>query len=182
MNCWKSVNITKELGVSRIYMMSLLLGLMSFIILYLPISMYHHSHSVKDYGILPLFFVLFFLPTIHKLMHIIPLLLMYKRVRIEWRLVKGIMPTFSYRTMSVLSKRTSILMAIAPTVFLTIPAIISSGVFPSFFTYFLIFSAVNIGLSFTDFLYVNQFLKAPRKCIIENAREGFDILIKRYQD
>ncbi|KGP72260.1 DUF3267 domain-containing protein [Pontibacillus yanchengensis] len=181
LNCWKSFNITKEFGSNRIYLLSLILGTFSFILLYLPVSMLHQHQAVKDYGLFPIAVALFLLPTIHKLMHMIPLLLLNKRVRIRWKLKRGILPTFTYRTFSTLSKKTSILMALAPTLFLTIPGIVTSYVFPNYYAYILVFTAVNIGMSFTDFLCVRQFLLAPKKCIIENAKDGYDILIDRYK-
>ncbi|GGD23879.1 DUF3267 domain-containing protein [Pontibacillus salipaludis] len=181
LNCWKSFNITKEFGSNRIYLLSSILGVISFILLYVPLAMVHQSHQVHDYGLLPLAASLFLLPAIHKLMHMIPLVLLNKRVRVRWKLKRGVMPTFSYRTCSTLSKTTSIMVALAPTVLLSVPGLITSFVFPNYFAYIILFTAVNIGLSFTDFLCVNQFMRAPKQCIIENVRDGYDILIDKYK-
>ncbi|MBA2174568.1 DUF3267 domain-containing protein [Halobacillus locisalis] len=181
MNCWKSVNINKEFGLNRVYLMSFLTGLLSFLLLYLPLSMYHGTHDVKDHGFLPLLIILFFLPSMHRLMHILPLVLFYKRFKVKFKFKKRFIPTFSYQCMSKLSKRTSMIMALAPTLFITVPALVTSMVFPNYFAYLVIFAAVNIGLSFSDFLYVHYFAKAPRECIIENAKEGFDILIRQHE-
>ncbi|MBM7554127.1 DUF3267 domain-containing protein [Thalassobacillus pellis] len=179
MNCWKTVNITKDFGNNRVYLISFLTGLMAFLILYLAFSMMHLTHDVKDHGFIPLLIILFFLPSIHRMMHLLPLILLYKRLKVKWKMNKWLLPTFAYRCQSKLSKQTSIFMAFAPTLFLTLPGIAMSYIFPNYFAYFVIFTAVNIGLSFTDFLYLNQFLRAPRKCIIENAKDGYDILIKQ---
>ncbi|MFC0523494.1 DUF3267 domain-containing protein [Pontibacillus salicampi] len=179
LSCWKSFNITKEFGSDRIYLMSLILGTLSFIFLYLPASMYHQNHTMEEYGLLPITVALFMLPAVHKLMHLLPLVLLNKRLRIRWKLKRGIFPTFSYRTQASLSKGTSILMALTPTLFLTIPGLVTSYMFPSYFAYIILFTSVNIALSFTDFLCVRQFLLAPKKCIIENAKDGYDILIHK---
>jgi hypothetical protein len=179
MNCWKTVNINKEFGLNRVYFMSFLTGLLSFMLLYLPLSMFHGTHDMKDHGFLPLLVILFFLPAMHRLMHILPLILFYKRLRVKFRFRKRFIPTFTYQCKSKLSKQTSIMMALAPTLFITVPAIVMSCVFPNYYAYLILFAAVNIGLSFSDFLYLNYFAKAPRKCIIENAKEGYDILIQR---
>lgn len=181
LNCWKSFNITKDLGSNRIYILSLMLGVLSFIFLYLPFAMIHQNHQVKDHGMLPVAIALFLLPTIHKLMHMIPLVLLHKRIRVRWKLKKGFLPTFSYRTFSSLSKRTSIIMALAPTLLLTIPGLITSYVFPGYYAYIILFTSVNIGLSFTDFICVRQFVRAPKQCIIENVKDGYDILIDKYK-
>ncbi|MFG6116261.1 DUF3267 domain-containing protein [Halobacillus sp. MO56] len=179
MNCWKTVNITKDFGNNRIYLTSFLTGLLAFLILYLPFSLLHLTHDVKDHGLLPLLVILFFLPSLHRMMHILPLVLANKRVRVKWKFRRRLIPTFDYRCQSKLSKKTSIFMALAPTLFITLPGLAMSYVFPGYFAYFVLFSAVNIGLSFTDYLYLNQFIRAPRRCVIENAKDGYDILIKR---
>lgn len=181
MNCWKTVNINKEFGINRVYLMSFLTGLLSFLVLYLPFSILHGTHDVRDHGFLPLLVILFFLPSMHRLMHILPLLLFYKRIRVKFKIKNRFTPTFSYQCKSKLSKQTSILIAIAPTFFITLPALMMSVVFPGYFAYLVIFASVNIGLSFSDFLYLNQFIRAPRKCVIENAKEGYDILVRNQE-
>lgn len=72
-------------------------------------------------------------------------------------------------------------MAMAPTFFITTPALMMSFVFPGYFAYLVILASVNIGLSFSDFLYLNQFMRAPRQCVIENAKDGYDILIRNQE-
>ncbi|WP_181349239.1 DUF3267 domain-containing protein [Thalassobacillus sp. CUG 92003] len=178
-NCVKSVNINKDIGINRIYLMSFLTGLVSFLFLYLPFSMAHSTHDVKDHGFLPLVIILFFLPAIHRLMHIVPLLLTNKRLRMKFKFKRRLIPTFVYQCKSTLSKQTSLLMALSPTLFITLPGLVMGYVLPDYFAYFVLFSAVNIGLSFSDFLYIHYFMKAPRKCIIENAKEGYDILVQQ---
>ncbi|KGX92603.1 hypothetical protein N781_14830 [Pontibacillus halophilus JSM 076056 = DSM 19796] len=178
LNCWKTVNINKDFGSDRIFMVSFLLGTFSFMFLYVPFSMIHHQPALEDHGLLPLALALFLLPSIHKLTHILPLVLLNKRVRVQWKFKRGFLPTFRYRANSALSKKTSILMALAPTLLLTIPGLIACYVFPNYFAYILLFTCINIGLSFFDFLCVRHFLRAPRKCIIENAKDGYDILIQ----
>ncbi|MCA0983890.1 DUF3267 domain-containing protein [Halobacillus yeomjeoni] len=179
MNCWKSVNINKEFGLNRVYLMSFLTGLLSFLLLYLPFAMLHGTHDMNDHGFLPLLVILFCLPSMHRLMHILPLALFYKKFKVNFKFKKRFVPTFTYQCKSKLSKKTSIIMALAPTVFITMPALVMSLVFPHYFAYLILFAAVNIGLSFSDFLYLNHFAKAPRKCVIENAKEGYDILIQQ---
>ncbi|MFD1017754.1 DUF3267 domain-containing protein [Thalassobacillus hwangdonensis] len=179
MNCWKTVNIDKDFGLNRIYLISFLTGLLSFLMLYIPYSIFHGAHDVKDHGFLPLVVILFFLPILHRMMHLLPLILTYKKVKVKWKFKRRLYPTFHYRCHSKLSKRTSILMALAPTLFITLPSLSMGYVFPNYFAYFVLFASVNIGLSFPDFLYINHFMRAPKQCIIENAKDGYDILIQR---
>ncbi|WP_240795539.1 DUF3267 domain-containing protein [Aquibacillus halophilus] len=177
MNCWKTVNITREFGLNRIYLISLLTGLLSFIFLYLPYSIVHQTIELKDHGLVPLLISLLLLPMFHKLTHVLPVFLINKRLKINWRFKIGIFPTFLFTTKTKMSKRTSIFILLAPTVLITVPGLFSSYLFADYYAYFVLFTAVNIGLSFTDFLYTKQLLKAPKKCVIENAKDGYDILV-----
>ncbi|MCP8615500.1 DUF3267 domain-containing protein [Salirhabdus salicampi] len=178
MNCWKTVNITRELGQSRIYILSCIVSMLGFILLFLPFSLYHQNVLINDYGILPLLFVLYLLPLMHKLCHIIPLIMFSKKVKARFYLKLNILPSVKYRTFKAFTKKTSVFVALGPTLFLTIPALVSGLIFPSFYPYSAFFAALNMGLSITDFLYVVQFSKAPKQCVIENAKDGFDILIR----
>ncbi|WP_272446343.1 DUF3267 domain-containing protein [Aquibacillus salsiterrae] len=177
MNCWKTINVTREFGVNRIYVVSLLLGMLSFIFLYLPFSIINQTHELKDHGFIPLVVGLALLPLVHNLMHILPLFLVNRRLKIKWQFKKGIIPIISNLSKSKMSKYTTVFSLLAPTLFLTVPGLISSYLFVDYYAYFLIFTAFNIGLSFTDFLYIQHLLRAPRKCIVENDQDGYDILV-----
>ncbi|WP_407272878.1 DUF3267 domain-containing protein [Radiobacillus sp. PE A8.2] len=177
MNCWKTVNVSREFGHNRIYIISLILGLLSFIFLYLPFSMIHHSNSFQDHGVLPLLLGMLALPMMHKMMHILPLIIGNKKIKVKMRMRMRCIPIFSYLTKSKMSKRMSVLALLAPTIFITIPGLIASYIFVEYYAYIILFTSINIGLSFTDFIYAIHMMKAPRKCIIENAKDGYDILI-----
>src|SRR5699024_8819702 len=81
-------------------------------------------------------------------------------------------------TKSQLTKKVSLMVALAPTILITIPGIAASYMVADFYVYILLFTSVHIGISFIDFLYVVNIAKAPKKSFIENDRNGFDILIK----
>ncbi|MDY0406245.1 hypothetical protein P5G51_013360 [Virgibacillus sp. 179-BFC.A HS] len=80
MNCWKSINMTKEYGLHRLYFISFLTGLLSFIVLYVPVSMIHGVHPVKEIGMIGFCVAMLCLPIIHAMMHILPLFLIKKRI------------------------------------------------------------------------------------------------------
>lgn len=177
LNCWKTVNIHREVGINRIYIFSFLVGFLSFIFLYLPFSIIHQTSNVNDHGIFPLVIGLLILPFIHKLTHIIPLVLTNRTFKIKCRINKRKFPLISILSTVKMSKQATIITLFTPTVFITIPCLIASYLFPSSFAYFLIIASMNIGLSFTDFIYMSRFIRAPKKCIVENDGTGYDILI-----
>ncbi|MBM7571448.1 DUF3267 domain-containing protein [Aquibacillus albus] len=178
MNCWKTINVNREFGINRIYVVSFLIGLLSFIFLYLPFSIIHQSHELKDHGVFPLLLGLVLLPLVHNLMHILPLILINRRMKIKWHIKYKIFLIISSLPKSKMSKQTTLFSLLAPTLFLTVPGLITSYLFTDYYAYFLIFTAFNIGLSFTDFLCASKLIKAPKKCIVENFNDGFDILVR----
>lgn len=178
MNCWKSVNITKEFGLSRLYLVSFLTGLLAFIFLYVPFSILQGDIHVNESGIVPFILGLVLLPTIHSFMHILPLIMMNKSVKFIYKTKNKKLPVFTYYTKSQLTKKVSLMVALAPTILITIPGIAASYMVADFYVYILLFTSVHIGISFIDFLYVVHIAKAPKKSFIENDRNGFDILIK----
>ncbi|WP_077324980.1 DUF3267 domain-containing protein [Virgibacillus siamensis] len=180
MNCWKSININKEFGLNRLYLLSFLISLAAFIFLYMPFSMIHGETANKDFGIIPLIIALFSLPTIHSLMHILPLIMMNKRAKLIFKRKNKWFPIVTYYTKKHLTKKASIVVAMAPTLLLTIPGLMGSFLFADYYVYFLVFTAVHIGFTFTDFLYVINILQAPKHSYIENSNDEISILIKAH--
>lgn len=178
MNCWKSINFHKEFGLTRIYSMSFLLGLVAFIFLYVPLSIVHGSMEMNKAGVIPFVAVVIFLPVIHSFMHILPLITIYKRVKIKDKTKKASFPRLTYYPTSYLSKQRSMLVALTPTLLITIPGIIASYSFSDYDVYILSVTALHIGISFTDFLYIANMAKAPKKSWIESDHSGFAILVK----
>ncbi|MGN8644678.1 DUF3267 domain-containing protein [Gracilibacillus sp. HCP3S3_G5_1] len=179
MNCWDSINIFKQLGFYRSIILSFLFGLLSFIFLYLPFTFIHNDAVVKDHGLIPLLFGLMILPLLHKALRILPLKFTNKNLKIKWRLEKKIFPNFDVCNHTKTTKPTLLLALLTPTILITIPCVIMSNFFPPYYPYFLLIGAVNLSLSYIDFLYIRQLWKAPKKCVISNEGKGYDILIPR---
>lgn len=178
MNCWKSVNISHDYGSSRVHLMSIILGLISFLVLYVPFSMYHSVKEIHEHGIYFFVVSLILLPFTHRLTHILPAVMLYKKIQIKFKWKNSVIPMLCYRLGSPLSKFSSIFLALGPSILLTLPLLIMANIFVGYMPYLMLLASFNIALSFTDFLYVHQFFKAPKRCVIEEAKEGYDILIK----
>ncbi|OZU87920.1 hypothetical protein CIL03_14555 [Virgibacillus indicus] len=178
MNCWKSINFTKEFGHRRLKLVSFLIGMLAFIFLYVPISITQNANAVNEAAFLPLIIALVLLPTVHSLMHILPLIIMNKRIKIYYNTKSKFLPVFNYYTQYHLTKKVSLLVALAPSILITIPGLIGSYLFAEVYVFILLFTCVHIGISFIDFLYVIHILKAPKSAFIENGNDGIDILLK----
>ncbi|WP_067729808.1 DUF3267 domain-containing protein [Oceanobacillus damuensis] len=178
MNCWKSINITKEIGHIRLFLISLIIGVLSFLLLYVPISLLHGTTSFNESGIFPLILGILLLPVLHSFMNILPLLVIRKRIKICIKSKFKWYPTLYFNTETHLSKLESLLVGLAPTVFISMPGLLASFVFTDFYGYILIFTCTHIGITFIDFLFLRHVIRAPRRAFIQNVHDGFDILLK----
>ncbi|GAA0447893.1 MAG: DUF3267 domain-containing protein [Bacillota bacterium] len=183
MNCWKSINLAKEFGKSRLYLVSFLTALLSFIFLYVPITLAQGTNEVNEQGIIPFLLLLVLLPTVHSCMHILPLILMNKRIKVIFKMKYNVFPVFYYYTKYHLTKKAYLLVALAPTILITIPGLVASYYFIDYSVYIIILTSANIGIAFIDLLYVAYLWKAPKRSLIENREDGngFDILIRAHQ-
>ncbi|ENH96032.1 hypothetical protein J416_12934 [Gracilibacillus halophilus YIM-C55.5] len=179
MNCWDTIQITKQLGVYRTIMLSFLLGLGSFIMLYLPFTFIHQHIEVKENGFYPFLLALVVLPILHQLTHIVPLQLIERHAKIKWIKFAKQFPYVKIMPNTKTSKRTLLISLLTPTMLLTTPLITASVTFGGYYPYFLMLAAINIGFSYTDFLYARRIWRAPKQCIITNDHNGYDILIRR---
>ncbi|WLR51473.1 DUF3267 domain-containing protein [Bacillus tianshenii] len=179
MSCWKSINLSKDYGLPRISILSMLVMLGSFICIYLPMSMVYTTVELKDNHVLAFLSGILLVPAAHQLLHVLPAWLMFKKATLKLKKKYGI-PVLSVRFYQSMSKPLSILCLGTPLVLLTSLFMIGSYILPHYMHYFAMMSAFNIGLSVTDVIYLLLFLKAPRRCYIENDNDGFDILIKNY--
>lgn len=177
MNCWKSVNLNKQYGMKWINLISCFTSLLTFILLYVPFSMLHLGNPINDSGMILFVIALILLPTLHSLLHILPLIMINRRIKLVINRKKGL-PIFTFYADARLNKYAYIVSALTPTIVITIPGIIVSLLFPSIYVYFLLITSINIGLSFIDFLTIKHILKAPRHAIVEKDDQGFDILLK----
>ncbi|GAB3060565.1 DUF3267 domain-containing protein [Virgibacillus ainsalahensis] len=176
MNCWKSINLNKEFGKQRLYFVSFLISLSAFIVLYVPASIIHHMKHVNEGGFILFLLALFLLPAIHAFMHILPLILMKRRVKVIYRTKYKLFPIINYYTKFHLTKKASIITAIAPTILLTVPGLAASYLMGDYYFYLLLLTSIHIGISFIDFIQIYHILKAPKKAYIDNRNNDIDIL------
>ncbi|MCA0989192.1 DUF3267 domain-containing protein [Guptibacillus algicola] len=179
MNCWKSIYLNREFGVHRLTIFSTLLTLLYFIAFYLTFSMFYPKTEHAIVPILPFLGSLAILFPIHKLLHWLPLT--FAGMKATMRLEKGmaIVPKMHCETCNPISRNLYLTAALSPAIVITAAAIGFSIAMPSYVSFFSILAAINLGFSFSDFLYASQVFKAPRHAFVEDRSEGFHILIKR---
>lgn len=177
MNCWKTINLSRDLGNHRLTVVSLLVMLAAFIILFVPLSIINDSIHLNDEYLHLFLICLFLLLPIHLICHAIPAWLTGQRIKMKILFKSSFFPIMNIEYNHSLSKNLKIASILAPTILLTCPLILCGILYPQFMHYFSIMSALNISLSVTDFIYLGILIKAPKKSIVEHTKHSFDILI-----
>ncbi|GAA0438338.1 hypothetical protein GCM10008983_14080 [Lentibacillus halophilus] len=180
MNCVRIVNLNKQYGWNRLYLQSFLTGLLAFVIMYVPVSIKHDMSAMDEFGIFPLLLAVLFMPFLHVFMHMLPLIMMNKQAKLIYKQNMLLFSNINYYTKKYVSKNVSLLAALAPTLLITIPGMIAAYSFSDYYVYFLIFTSIHIGMTFTDFLYILYIAKAPKEAYIENSNNEIAILIKSF--
>jgi hypothetical protein len=176
LNCWKTVNLSRDIGLHRIVIFSILTTIFSFIAIYLLMSLLFTNVPLKSDGLT--FFILAFLLVVpfHKMCHIFPAFVSFKKIKvmIHW---KYLFPLIDTKFCQSLPRWLAIVTIMSPTLVITLPLLLLGVEFPQYMHYFTILAAYNIGLSITDFIFLSLLLKAPKKSLVENFKGGCDILI-----
>lgn len=177
MNCWKTINLSRDLGNQRLTVVSLLVMLAAFIMIFVPLSIIYESiHLNDDYLFLFIICLLLIIP-IHLFCHALPAWLTGQRIKIKISFKSVIYPIFKIEYNHSLSRNLKILSFLAPTLLITCPLIFYSIIYPQYMHYLSIGAAINMGLSVTDIIYLMILIKAPKKSIVEHTKYSFDILI-----
>ncbi|MFE8700229.1 DUF3267 domain-containing protein [Cytobacillus sp. FJAT-54145] len=179
MNCWKTINITKQYGSQRIFILSIITMLFAFILLYIPSSYLFVSSSFNDNYFLVFCAFLFATYPLHKLCHYVPVISLRDKLKITTRLKFGFYPIIHIRVTEPISKHLFLTALLMP--FVVINSILLAGCFllPDYAHYFTILLAYHIGLCVSDMICAKDILFAPKHAYIEENEDGFEILVCR---
>lgn len=175
MNCWKTINISKQYGSKRLFFLSSLTMLFSFIILYVPVTYLTISPPKSNYFFVLLFSLCLMYP-LHKLFHYLPIAHLGNRVKksIEYG---GFLPIICIRVHEPIKKWTFLSALFFPFIAIGLIILIGFTLFPNYSHYFTILLAYHIGLCVSDFICAKNVLFAPRHSYIEENDDGFEILV-----
>ncbi|MFD2703966.1 DUF3267 domain-containing protein [Salibacterium lacus] len=180
MNCWKSINVKRDYHTSRLMIFSFSMIIVTFILGYLGLSLYHRNDAYTELSMLHTLLFLILLFPVHTFLHVIPL--RFAGVHIDWsRLLfrrKRKAMQFLKFTRPV-TRNYYIGAMIFPACIINVGAAAGAFLFPSLMHYFVLVFSFNSGLAVYDLIYIKQLLGAPRHCYIEQNRNGLDILVKQ---
>lgn len=176
MNCWKTINLSKDYGFHRLFFLSFLTSILAFIFLFLVWNMIFESKQLEDNGLMYVVIMAILLVPGHQFIHLTALWLFRKKVKLTVK-KKGFLPVLSVKYCELLSKPVAVLTVLAPLILVSSITLLLSLIFPQYIHYFSILAAINFGICVSDIMYSYHFVKAPKKCFLEENKGGYDILI-----
>ncbi|WP_019414344.1 DUF3267 domain-containing protein [Paenisporosarcina sp. TG20] len=176
MHCWKTINVKKQYGFDRIFMLSSIIVMAVFSLFYVTLEILNDSTlSDERFAIFLLSFILIY-PT-HKALHCIPLFRYRNNIQLSVKKQFSIMPILSIRIKEPVPKSLFLFALLAPLVIINSILIIGAFVFPVFGHYFAMLLAYHCGLCLIDLLYIQNLARSPKKALIEETDTGYEILV-----
>lgn len=178
MNCWKTINISRQYGSQKLFILSSLTMLFSFIILYVPVT-YLSVYPLKSNHFLLLVLSLLMMYPFHKLLHFLPIVHLGDRIKKNVDFYGGFIPVIRICVEDPIRKWTFLLALFFPFLFIGLLIIMGYVLLPNYSHYFTILLSYHIGLCVSDFIRAKNILFAPNHSFIEENDEGFEILVNK---
>ncbi|MFS0655004.1 DUF3267 domain-containing protein [Bacillus sp. 179-C3.3 HS] len=166
MNCWKTINLERDYGYTRMMISAISLTILFFILAFLSFQLTHPHTRLSSHNA-PLFVVLLFVTLlVHRVVHLIPVMKSKKKMML-----------FKRNCWQHVPKKVMLYSLLSPFCVITPMYLVLGIMFPMYAHYFIIISSIHAGYCLPDFLFARKLLKAPKSCIINQAQDEFDILI-----
>ncbi len=176
MHCWKTINVKKQYGLDRLYLMSALIALGVFMTFYITLTIIN-SNPLSDKNFLLFIGAILAIYPLHKLFHFLPLIGCRKSIRIIIRKQLKVIPMISLHITEPVAKIRFILTLISPFLVINTVIIALSFMMPSYAHYFAMLLAYHSGLCLTDLIYIRNLAHSPKDALIEETDNGYEILI-----
>ncbi|MCF6136175.1 DUF3267 domain-containing protein [Pseudalkalibacillus berkeleyi] len=176
MNCFKSINLTRDYGNLRLGLMSTLFSLTYFIVYFMLFRMFHPETIYSQTGLLPILILVIMVIPLHSLLHCIPIWFTGKKAWIELAENRY---SFFCRIPNVLPKKTALISVSFPLIVLTSLSLVGPLLYPEYLHVFAIISTVNMFYCFKDMIYIFHLWNAPKDSYLEDSATGFQIIVRR---
>ncbi|MCW1927470.1 DUF3267 domain-containing protein [Bhargavaea beijingensis] len=176
MRCWKTINVKKHYGLSRLFLLSSILMIAVFIVSYIGFELTRESGKTDAFFALFLTGVILLYPA-HKMLHFAALWKYRKRITLVINRDWSFFPLFLLRIREPIPKKRFALSLVAP-FFILNPLFVAGGIlFPVFSHYFTALLAFHCGICLIDFVYVKNLSRSPKSSYIEENDDGYEILV-----
>ncbi|MGS2777999.1 DUF3267 domain-containing protein [Robertmurraya sp. GLU-23] len=177
MNCWKTINFTRQYGSQRLFILSALTMLFTFILLYIPATYLFVATTFYDNHFIYFILALILLYPAHKLLHFLPIAHLNEKVRKTVDLKFGFIPTIKIQITEPIKKYQFLIALLSPFVIINSVLLAACFLFPHYAHYFTILIAYHIGMSVSDLICGKDVITAPKNAFIEENEDGYEILI-----
>lgn len=176
MHCWKTINVKKQYGFDRIFMLSTLLVVAVFSLFYVLLNMlFDNQLSDERFAIFLISLILLY--PIHKSLHFLPLVHYRNRIHFSIKKQLGFMPVLSIRIKEPVPKVRFLFALLTPFLMINCSLIAGALLLPAFGHYFTMLLAYHCGLCLIDLLYIKNLARSPKKALIEETETGYEILV-----
>jgi hypothetical protein len=179
MNNWKSINITRQYGNERIAWLSMITILISFIMIYTAFKVIFSKSPLHDDQILLFFVAILLLYPVHKLLHFLPLILQYKKIKIFFPYKWNVMPVIHIKIHDPIPKQLFVFSLLIP--FFIVSLLLAAGalIYPQYAHYFTILLSFHLGLCVHDFIVIKNLFGSPTRSFVEEHEAGYNILVMK---
>lgn len=176
MHCWKTINVKKQYGFDRLFMISALFGIAVFMTSYIGLAIVYATPLSDQYFLLFIMALLAIYP-LHKIFHFLPLIGCYKSLKLIIRKQMKICPAILLHINEPVPKTRFLLSLAAPFLILNAAIVTMSMLMPAYSHYFAMLLAYHSGLCLTDIIYLRNLARSPKYALIEETETGFEILV-----
>jgi len=176
MHCWKTINVKKQYGLDRLYIMSALIALGVFMSFYIVLNILY-SDPLSDQNFLLFIGAILAVYPLHKLCHFLPLVGCRKCLKLIVKKQLKVLPKISLHISEPVSKIRFILTLAAPFLLINTTIVGLSLLMPVYSHYFAMLLAYHSGLCLTDLIYMRNLAHSPKDALIEETDTGFEILV-----
>ena len=176
MHCIKTVNIEYEYGTTRIFILASILFFVMFCLSYCLTS-FDYPQPHRSDGLMYFLVSIFFVYPIHKLIHILPLLIFQKKIQFDLR-IKFIFIPVLHTTIPTVIKRNQYLFALLlPTFVLNTAFLFAAFTWKEYAHYFCLLFALHCAICLIDLMLFRTIFRAPPTALIEETEKGYEILV-----
>ncbi|MEH7126098.1 DUF3267 domain-containing protein [Bacillus sp. JJ1503] len=179
MNSWKTINFSRQYGSHRLFILSSLTMLLTFIFVYVPAQFLFNAHSFYDNYFYLFILGLWLIYPLHKFFHYLPLAHHVNKVKKELSIKYGILPVIHIKVFEPIPKWQFIFALFAPFIVINSILIFACYMYPHYLHYITIILAFHAGLCLPDFICAKNVLFAPNCSYIEENDDGIEILLHK---
>lgn len=176
MHCLKTVNIEYDYGTTRIYIFASMIFIVTFCLSYCFTSFNFYGAYTDDYFLIFTIALLFVYP-VHKSLHLIPLLILKKKVRTQIRFKFGGIPVIHMIIDDLITRNQYIFALVLPMIIINSALLFAAFTWQQYAHYLCILFAYHCAICLLDVLLIRTIIKAPSTAVIEETEKGYEILV-----